>query len=916
MEPVGTWGPAQAAAWLRGLDGAVQGYPFETWGLAGPDLLGLSAASLEALGVRRLGHQELLLEAVEQLRALEAGLASTSLRTLTERLQELAQGTQSLVLGELPAGAAPRPPSLALLARVVDLLRAAKGLFSWLNRYLFSTLNDFSASQDIVPLCAQLAEALQAVGARGAPALLSPKALPAGGGAKGGCGVRGGFPVGPPQLGWEGAKRSCPAQPRVLAPQDCPAAKRDSRILQICQHIVGICESIVGCSPLALLDRRAVLQRVVLHGSPPTSPDTLTLPPSPCGSPPTSPDTLTPPSEPLGSTPRLLTAPLGLKITSTTSCLHFVSATTSEALAAHRGLILPGDEIVQVNEQTVVGWTRVNLAKKLLENVSRVTLVLKKIPLDLPGSPSSPRQQLLEAFLDAADSTSTRSSECPGSPVSLTSSAAAADFDSGPDSALDPVTDEEAGEDKRNSRLRKVAVGELPALPSYGAAEEVAQESGSPPGTFAAELGPMAAPAEDAGGADLSRLPPEGSPLRGRRPKGVATRLSRRRVSCRDLGRVDCDGWLLKKKDHVGFMAQKWKRCWFVLKGHTLYWYHHPNDEKAAGLVNVATYDLESTREQKKKYVFQLCHQRYKPFIFAAETLADLSMWVSHLITAKTKYTLAHHVVPDREEDCYSETEAEDPDDESPRPGCDLVSCPWGHPGEGWRILVSPRLSLSQGKGCQMPQRKPSSSQLAVSPAAPSPAHPWVSAWGDICHLVCTLSKLGPPFWCVCNLSWDASECEPCSVLGLGAGAALGDFGAAFLLHCPFPHPEPSGEDLECLMRCLQQGGVSLIGRQQVLTQEQCRKSFIRRSKNPLINAKVHAVRALQSTLKAKLAELRALEQLLSDAALTSERFSRWKEEHQELYQELREAWAGRQGQDHDRGLGAERGLPQEGAEP
>ncbi|KAM9532134.1 connector enhancer of kinase suppressor of ras 1 isoform 2-T2 [Guaruba guarouba] len=772
MEPVGTWGPAQAAAWLRGLDGAVQGYPFETWGLAGPDLLGLSAASLEALGVRRLGHQELLLEAVEQLRALEAGLASTSLRTLTERLREVAQGTQSLVLGELPAGAAPRPPSLALLARVVDLVKAAKGLFSWLNRYLFSTLNDFSASHDIVLLCAQLAETLQA---------------------------------------------------------DCPAAKRGSRILQICQHIVGICESIVGCSPLALLDRRAVLQRVVLQGSALTSPDTLTLPPSPWGSPPMSPDTLTPPSEPLGSNPQLLTAPLGLKITSTTSCLHFVSAATSEALAAHGGLILPGDEIVQVNEQTVVGWTCVNLAKKLLENVSRVTLVLKKIPLDLPGSPSSPRQQLLEAFLDAADSTSTRSSECPGSPVSLTSSAAAADFDSGPDSALDPVTDEEAGEDKQNLRLPRVAVGELPALPRYGAAEEVAQERGSPPGTFAAELSPMAAPAEGAGGADLSQLPREGSPQVGRRPKGVATRLSRRRVSCRDLGRVDCDGWLLKKKDHGGFMAQKWKRCWFVLKGHTLYWYHHPNDEKAAGLVNVATYDLESTREQKKKYVFQLCHQRYKPFIFAAETLADLSMWVSHLITAKTKYTLAHQVVPDREEDCYSETEAEDPDDESPRPGCDL-----------------PRKRLPNA---------PEKAQLL--PAGSEPSSP-----------------------------------QPCT------------------------STEPSGEDLECLMRCLEQGGVSLLGRQQVLTQEQCRKSFIRRSKNPHINAKVHAVRALQSTLKAKLAELQALEQLLSGAALTSESFSRWKEEHQELYQELRESWAGRQGQDHDGGLGAERGLPQEGAEP
>jgi len=145
-------------------------------------------------------------------------------------------------------------------------------------------------------------------------------------------------------------------------------------------------------------------------------------------------------------------------------------------------------------------------------------------------------------------------------------------------------------------------------------------------------------------------------------------------------------------------------------------------------------------------------------------------------------------------------------------------------------------------------------------------------------------------------------------------------------------------------MQCLKQGGVSLIGRQRFLTQEQCRKSFIRRNKNPHINEKVHAVRALQSTLKvgarspltppqnplpvgshpkrcpssrqAKLAELQALEQLLSDAALTSEKFTHWKEEHQELYQELREWWARQQGQDGDRGLGAEHRSPEEAAEP
>ncbi|NXS83714.1 CNIPF protein, partial [Erpornis zantholeuca] len=853
-----------------GLDVAVQGYPFEAWGLSGPDLLGLDAGVLEALGVWPLGHQELLLEAVEQLRNLDTGLASTSLRTLTERLQQLAQGIQSLAQEGLSAGDAPQPPSLTLLARVIDLVGAAKELFSWLNRYLFSTLNDFSASRDIILLCAQLAETLQA---------------------------------------------------------DLPAAERNSGILQICQHIVGICESIVGCSPPALLDRRAVLQRVGLE-----------LPPGPQDSPPIS----------------------------TSSCLHFVSATTSGALAAHGGHILPGDEIVQVNEQVVVGWTPVSLARKLLEKGNRVTLVLKKIPLDLPGSPPSPRQQVSDPGAPTAElgrpvelsrSSATTAPPAPfpgqgelwvpqpevnqgppqhsgrfGAQGSHFPPSVAADLDSGPDSAPDPVTDEEEGEEERDLRLPGAAVEELPGLSG---------REQFPPGSEAAaplavhrcrtggELSPGAAPATGAGGAEPSQPPGEaGLKQAGGCPRGallplpspdtpnavvagVATRLSRRRVSCRDLGRVDCDGWLLKKKDHVGFMAQKWKRCWLVLKGHTLYWYNHPNDERAAGLINVATYNLESTREQKKKYVFQLCHQTYKPFVFAAETLADLSMWVSHLVTAKTKYTLAHQAVPDKEEDCYSETEAEDPDDESPRHGSDSVSGPGGHTrdrGTDVPCLTSclispshllPHLSLSQGRGCRTPQRRHSSPQPAAQPAAPraapGPAPPWVGAEGE--HLSpCNLVSL--PF------AWSCTG-EPCGVSGLPSCSSA-----------PCPCPEPAGEDLESLMRCLRQGGVSLIGQRRFLTQEQCRKSFLRRNKNPHINERVHAVRALQSTLKAKLAELQALEQLLGEAELTSDTFRRWKEEHQELYQELREGWTGRQGQGRDQRDVGDQHEGEEAAEP
>lgn len=48
----------------------------------------------------------------------------------------------------------------------------------------------------------------------------------------------------------------------------------------------------------------------------------------------------------------------------------------------------------QLTQDLQVGWTPVNLARKLLEKGNRVTLVLKKIPLELPGSPPSPRQQV------------------------------------------------------------------------------------------------------------------------------------------------------------------------------------------------------------------------------------------------------------------------------------------------------------------------------------------------------------------------------------------------------------------------------------------------------------------------------------------------------------------------------------------
>lgn len=49
--------------------------------------------------------------------------------------------------------------------------------------------------------------------------------------------------------------------------------------------------------------------------------------------------------------------------------------------------------------------------------------------------------------------------------------------------------------------------------------------------------------------------------------------MSRRRVSVKELGQPDHQGWLYRKKESKGFLGIKWKKYWFVLKKTALYWY-------------------------------------------------------------------------------------------------------------------------------------------------------------------------------------------------------------------------------------------------------------------------------------------------------------------------------------------------------
>ncbi|MCJ8736604.1 hypothetical protein PDJAM_G00014310 [Pangasius djambal] len=289
--------------------------------------------------------------------------------------------------------------------------------------------------------------------------------------------------------------------------------------------------------------------------------------------------------------------------------------------------------------------------------------------------------------------------------------------------------------------------------------------------------------------------------------KGTRTALSRRRVSCRELGLPDCDGWLWKKRKEMSvFMTQKWQRFWFVLKGVTIYWYTSQQEEKAVGMVKIGSYSIESAGEHKRKYVFKMCHPRFQNFFFAADNVSDMSKWINCLITAIQKYKKHQQNPSDNETECYSETESEEDGSHSPR----------------------------------LLKKKPSTkAQSNTLPRA--------------------LGRKNKPL------------------------------GGAAVTTLPAGGSKAAGtvDEMGELFNKLKEGGVSLIGQNQPVTHDQLRRSFIRRNKNPVINEKIHTLRALQSTLKAKEAELQLLNKLLEDSSLTPLKYRQWKQNNEDLYQEI-----------------------------
>ncbi|KAL2077769.1 hypothetical protein ACEWY4_027273 [Coilia grayii] len=276
-----------------GLDDCLQQYikNFEREKISGEQLLHITHQELEELGVTRIGHQELILEAVDLLCALNYGLETENLRTLSHKLNASAKNLQNFILGRRRGGhydgrASRRLPN-DFLTSVVDLIGAAKNLLAWLDRSPFVSVTEYSLlKNNIVQLCLELTTIVQ---------------------------------------------------------QDCTVYETENKILHVCKTLSGICDHIISLSSDSLVSQSAHLEVVHLTNIMPSE-------------------------------------GLGMYIKSTYDGLHVITGTTENSPADQCKKIHAGDEVIQVNHQTVVGWQLKNLVNALREDPNGVILTLKKRP--------------------------------------------------------------------------------------------------------------------------------------------------------------------------------------------------------------------------------------------------------------------------------------------------------------------------------------------------------------------------------------------------------------------------------------------------------------------------------------------------------------------------------------------------------
>ncbi|XP_065756533.1 connector enhancer of kinase suppressor of ras 2 isoform X4 [Phocoena phocoena] len=917
MEPVSKWSPSQVVDWMKGLDDCLQQYikNFEREKISGDQLLRITHQELEDLGVSRIGHQELILEAVDLLCALNYGLETENLKTLSHKLNASAKNLQNFITGRRRSGHYDGRTSRKLpndfLTSVVDLIGAAKSLLAWLDRSPFAAVTDYSVTRNnVIQLCLELTTIVQ---------------------------------------------------------QDCTVYETENKILHVCKTLSGVCDHIISLSSDPLVSQSAHLEVIQLANIKPSE-------------------------------------GLGMYIKSTYDGLHVITGTTENSPADRCKKIHAGDEVIQVNHQTVplIPRSPTSSVATPSSTISTPTKRDSSALQDLyipppPAEPYIPRDE--KGNLPCED----LRGHMVGKPVHKGSESPNSFLDQEYRKRFNIVEEDtvlycyeyEKGRSSSQGRRESTPTYENSLL-RYMSNEKIAQEEYMFQRNSKKDTGKKSKKKGDKSSSpthysllpslqmDALRQDIMGTPVpeatlyhtfqqsslqhkSKKKNKGPIAGKSKRRISCKDLGRGDCEGWLWKKKDAKSYFSQKWKKYWFVLKDASLYWYINEEDEKAEGFISLPEFKIDRANECRKKYAFKACHPKIKSFYFAAEHLDDMNRWLNRINMLTAGYAERERIK--QEQDYWSESDKEEadtpstPKQDSPPPPYDTyprppsMSCASPYVEAKHSRLSSTETSQSQssheefrqeltGSSVVSPIRKTASQRrswqdLIETPLTSSGLHYLQtlpledSVFSDSatispehrrqstlptqkCHLqdhygpyplaeserMQVLNGNGgkPRSFTLprdsgfnhCCLNAPVSACDPQDDVqpteveeeeeeeeeeGEAAGENIGDKSES--------REEKLGDSLQDLYRALEQASLSPLGEHRISTKMEYKLSFIKRCNDPVMNEKLHRLRILKSTLKAREGEVAIIDKVLDNPDLTSKEFQQWKQMYLDLFLDI-----------------------------
>ncbi|XP_077448277.1 connector enhancer of kinase suppressor of ras 2-like isoform X3 [Stigmatopora argus] len=684
MEPVSKWSSGQVVDWMKGLDDCLQQYikTFEREKVGGDQLLRITHQELEDLGVSRIGHQELILEAVDLLCALNYGLETENLKTLSHKLNASAKNLQNFIAGRRRSGhydgRATRKLPNDFLTSVVDLIAAAKSLLAWLDRCSFFSRSPFASVADygvtrnnVIQLCLELTTIVQ---------------------------------------------------------QDCSVYETENKILQVCKTLSDVCDHIISLSSDPMVSQAAHLEVVQLANIKSTEGLGMYIKSTYDG------------LHVITGTTEGSPADRCKKIHAGDEVIQVNHQTVVGWQLKNLVNLLRGDPAGVTLTLKKRPQSTLTSTPALLKNMRWKPLALQPLFPQSPSSsaatptstlsspsrrgscalqdlyippppaePYTPRDDKGSLQRDDSMSEHTHPSKRSDSPNSYLDQECGSQFPLVEDdsilycyeydqnqevssvrrgstptySRLRPISmpleynweEENLAKMKRESRrekslLRFASVDKGPGgefmLGRSLSHNRRKPDRGSSPAHYTlipALQMEVSLSTSSSDSASLYHVFERSSLLSRSKKKNKGgspmASISKRRISCRDLGQGDCEGWLWKKKDAKTYFSQKWKKYWFILKDTCLYWYMNEEDEKAEGFVNLLEFKVDRATECRRKFAFKACHPKIKTFYFAAENVDDMSRWLSRLSMAVAGYCDQDKI---QDQDYWSESDHEEMD--------------------------------------------------------------------------------------------------------------------------------------------------------------------------------------------------------------------------------------------------------------